>query len=523
MKLNKLSLLLLAALFFAMLSCDSKKEEVNNLNLLIPKPQETTATGKNFLLQQNSSIVISADTLKPIANFLADILRKSTGYQIPVASEASGANIVLALKEDATLGGEGYELNVNEDKVELTAPTVAGLFHGVQTLRQLFPAQVESTSVVQNVTWNVPTGTIKDFPNYAWRGMMLDVARHFFTVSDVKHLLDEMAYYKLNVFHWHLSDDQGWRIEIKSWPKLTEVGGSTQVGGGRGGFYTQEEYKEIVKYAQDRFITVVPEIDMPSHTNAALASYPELNCQVQVIKDVTRKVPQLYDGIEVGFSSLCTNDEKIYKFVDDVIGELAAITPGEYIHIGGDESHSTKKEDYIPFVKHAQEIVAKHGKKVIGWDEIAISTLVSPSTLVQVWAKPDNGKLAIAQGGKVIMSPANRAYLDMSYDSTTKLGLHWAAYVEVDSAYTWNPAAYVPGITRENVYGVEAALWTETIRTRTEMDYMVFPRLPGHAEIAWTTKHETWDEYKVRLGNHAPRFKAMGVDFYPSKKVEWKE
>jgi len=208
---------------------------------------------------------------------------------------------------DAQLGEEGYELTVTEDQVKLIAPNPAGLFRGVQTIRQLLPAAVENSTLQKNIDWSLPTGTIRDYPNYKWRGMMLDVSRHFFSVEEVKRLLDEMAYYKLNVFHWHLSDDQGWRIEIKSWPKLTTYGGTTQVGGGKGGFYTQEQYKEVVKYAQERYITVVPEIDMPGHTNAALASYPELNCSEQTIKlnpgnEVKRKVPGLYTGIEVGFS-----------------------------------------------------------------------------------------------------------------------------------------------------------------------------------------------------------------------------
>jgi hexosaminidase len=342
-----------------------------------------------------------------------------------------------------------------------------------------------------------------------------------------------MAYYKLNVFHWHLSDDQGWRIEIKSWPKLTTYGGSTQVGGGKGGFYTQDEYKDVVRYAQERYITVVPEIDMPGHTNAALASYPELNCSEQTIKlspgnEVKKKVPGLYSGTEVGFSTICTSKESTYQFVDDVVRELAEMTPGSYIHIGGDESHATKKEDYIPFVKRVQEIVTKHGKKVVGWDEIAISTL-QPGSMAQVWAKAENGKLAIAQGGKLIMSPANKAYLDMSYDSACKLGLHWAAYIEVDSAYTWDPATLVKGISRENIFGVESALWTETILKRDDIDYMVFPRLPGYAEIGWSATADgkpgsrNWGEYKVRLASHGQRFKAMGINFYQSKLVPWKE
>jgi hexosaminidase len=342
---------------------------------------------------------------------------------------------------------------------------------------------------------------------------MLDVARHFFGVDDVKNFIDQLAYYKMNVLHLHLSDDQGWRIEIKSWPNLTAHGGKTEVGGGEGGFYTQEQYAEIVKYAQDRYITIIPEIDMPGHTNAALASYPELNCD--------GKATELYTGIKVGFSTLCTNKEITYTFIDDVIGELAALTPGPYIHIGGDESHATKIEDYIPFINRVQDMVIAHGKQVLGWDEIALATL-KPNTIVQYWAKAENATKGVEQGAKVLMSPAKNAYLDMQYDSLSTYGLHWAAYIEVDKGYNWDPANLEPTIKKENIIGIEAPLWSETVSNRKEAEYLIFPRLPGYAEIGWTPKElRNWDEYKMRLANHGERMKAMNISFYPSKLVNW--
>ncbi|MBY0435495.1 MAG: beta-N-acetylhexosaminidase, partial [Cyclobacteriaceae bacterium] len=419
-----------------------------------------------------------------------------------------------ASANDPALGDEGYELSVTSQLVKLNANSATGVFRGLQTLRQLLPAKVEMTTVQQG-PWEIPVVSVRDYPNYSYRGVMLDVSRHFFSVEDVKRYIDLVALYKINMLHLHLSDDQGWRIEIKSWPKLTEYGGSTEVGGSAGGFYTQEQYKDIVKYAQDRFITVVPEIDMPGHTNAALASYPELNCN--------GKSPALYTGIEVGFSTLCTSKEITYKFIDDVVRELAEITPGPYLHIGGDESHATKKEDYIPFMERVQDIVLSHNKKIIGWDELSISKL-RPETIVQVWADAENGKKAIAQGGKILMSPARKIYMDMSYDSTQRLGLHWAAYIEVDSAYIWDPATLIPGIGRDNIIGIEAALWSETITNIDEIEYMLYPRLPGYAEIGWSPeKGRDWNEYKIRLGQQAPRFKAMNVDYFRSTKVPWKD
>jgi hexosaminidase len=315
--------------------------------------------------------------------------------------------------------------------------------------------------------------------------------------------------------HLHLSDDQGWRIEIKSWPNLTAHGGSTEVGGGEGGFFTQEQYSDIVKYAQARHITIVPEIDMPGHTNAALASYAELNCD--------GKARELYTGINVGFSSLCVRKDITYKFVDDVIRELAALTPGPYIHIGGDESHSTKTEDYLFFMEKAQEIVSKYGKNVLGWDEIA-TTKLADGSVAQYWAKAANAQKAVEQGAKVLFSPAIKTYLDMQYDSTTKLGLHWAAYIEVDDAYDWDPATMVEGVGRENILGVEAPLWTETVTNIDELEYMVFPRLTGIAEIGWSPAlKRDWIDYRERLARHGERLAAMGVDFYRSDLVPWAE
>jgi hexosaminidase len=344
---------------------------------------------------------------------------------------------------------------------------------------------------------------------------MLDVSRHFFGVNDVKQFIEYLAYYKMNVLHLHLSDDQGWRIEIKSWPDLANHGGSTQVGGGRGGYYTQEQYTDIVKYARDRYITIVPEIEMPGHSNAALASYPELNCN--------GKTTELYTGTDVGFSTLCTSKEITYKFIDDVVRELSEMTPGPYIHIGGDESHSTKIEDYIPFINRVQEIVTSHGKQVLGWDEIALATL-KPNSVAQHWANLSNAEKAVNQGAKILMSPAVNAYLDMQYDSTSPLGLHWAAYIEVDKAFNWDPASLVPGLGKENIIGIEAPLWSETVTDLDEIEYLVFPRLPGYAEIGWTpSSMRNWEEYKIRLAKHEKWFNAMGINFYKSPTVPWDE
>ena len=486
---------------------------------LIPKPVSVKTTGSHFELNKYTVIRIaeSAKDLQPVARYLADRLNPATGLNITVqdSGDMPTSNYILLETgvSDNRLGQEGYELTVNKENIKLAANSPEGIFRGIQTLRQLLPATIES-SEPQKGPWKISTGTILDYPSYSYRGAMLDVARHFFGVNDVKRFIDLIAAYKMNVLHLHLADDQGWRIEIKSWPALTEIGGTTQVGGGKGGFYTQEEYKELVQYAADRFIIIVPEIDMPGHTNAALASIPELNPDNQPTK--------LYTGTNVGFSTLQTHKDFTYQFLGDIIRELSALTPGPYIHVGGDESHSTKKEDYIPFIERVQEIVSANGKIMIGWDETTLSALKS-TTVAQYWSKAENAQRGVAKGVKLIMSPAAKAYLDMKYNLKTRLGLKWAGLIEVDAGYQWDPATLVPGINKENILGVECPLWSETIKTISEIEYLLFPRLPGYAEIGWTdASGRSWEEYKIRLGFQASRFKIMGINYYPSAKVPWK-
>jgi len=499
-------------------SCQQKTPMDLTNAILIPKPNTLVATNSSFELNEETKLVYQNDhdELKLVAEHLADILRPSTGYTLPIipSSEASTNNSIhFQISNLETVLDEAYSLVISDKAVTLSGNTASGVFRGIQTLRQLFPAKIEMKSA-QPGPWRIATGKITDSPEYAYRGAMLDVSRHFFQVDDVKRYLDLLAAIKINTLHLHLSDDQGWRIEIKSRPKLTEIGSKTQVGGGEGGFYTQEQFKELVSYAADRYITIIPEIDMPGHTNAALASYPELNCD--------GKARELYSGIEVGFSTFCTSNEATYEFIDDVIRELAEMTPGRYIHIGGDESHATPLEDYIPFIERVQAIVKKYGKEVIGWDEIAHAKLVD-NTVVQYWDKAENAMMGKKQGAKVLMSPAKRTYLDMQYDSTTRLGLHWAAYIEVDDAYDWDPVSLVDGISKEDIIGVESPLWTETLVTMEDIEFMAFPRILCHAEIGWTPKQQrNWSDFKERLGGFCSRMEAMNINYYQSEKIPWK-
>ena len=329
------------------------------------------------------------------------------------------------LGDDEPLGPEGYRLEVRDGEARIEAEGDAGRFYAQQTLQRLPAGDV----------------TIADRPRFAWRGAMLDVARHFFGVDDVQRLIDQLAAYKLNVLHLHLSDDQGWRIAIERWPRLAEHGGRSAVGGDRGGFYSHDDYREIVRYAAERFITVVPEIDVPGHTHAALAAYPEL---------ADGQPAEPYTGIEVGFSSLDVHADVTYRFLGEVFAELAALTPGEFLHIGGDEAHSTSTEDYLAFMARVQPLVAAQGKRLVGWEEVASAPLAAGS-LVQYWNTGnarghDLARAAVAQGARLIMSPGDRVYLDMKYDESTPLGLDWAGHTEVHDSYDWDPATLVDGV-----------------------------------------------------------------------------
>jgi hexosaminidase len=337
---------------------------------------------------------------------------------------------------------------------------------------------------------------------------MLDVARHFFDVNEVKRLIDLAAHHKLNRFHLHLTDDQGWRIQIDSWPNLTTTGGSSEVGGGPGGYYTKADFAEIVDYAADRYVVIVPEIDMPGHTNAALASYPD---ELTPSGDPPRAWP--YTGTEVGFSSLWVNGGSTNQFVADVLGEVAEMTPGPYLHIGGDEADTLDADDYADFIEGLETLVTSLDKTLVGWADISQASL-SSSSIAQFWSPSSVDTLtdAVARGMGVIMSPADVAYLDMKYDDGTPVGHDWAGFTSVQEAYEWDPVT--GNSPASSVVGVEAPLWTETVDSRADIDLLAFPRLSGIAEIGWSAAGRDFGEYAMRLSLHENRLTAWGVGFY---------
>ena len=459
----------------------------------------------------DSSTVIYVDEPADSATFgvaqyvramLAPFVRPDVQRTAPSSPIPAKSIRLLINPATASVGSEGYTLDITQEAITIVAKTPAGLFYGAQTLRQLLPVSVEHPAALGR-RLTVPTGHITDTPRFAWRGMMLDVSRHFLPPRDVRKFIDVLSLYKMNRLHLHLADDQGWRIEIKSRPNLARIGGSTQVGGGPGGFYTQDEYRDIVQYAASRFITIVPEIDMPAHINAALASLPELNCN--------RVSPPLYTGIAVGFSALCVDSAAIYPVIDDVVREISGITPGAYYHIGGDEVQKLTRAQYIAFIERMQTIVSANGKQMIGWADIATARL-SPNTIVQHWST-DSVQLQVARGGKVIMSPGPKAYLDMKYDSTTILGLKWAGYISPQKAYDWDPAAYSPSIPESAVLGVEAPLWSETVIRAEDFEFLAFPRAISIAEVGWTRQDlRKWNNFGARLDIGRKRLTALGIN-----------
>lgn len=469
---------------------------------LVPQPASVTPRASAALIAPAAQVCARHPDAEPVAYFVAEQL----GLEVSNAPEAA---LRLVLEDDPELCAEGYELVSRSGGVSIRANGPAGLFWGVQTLRQLLPASGRLPA-------EVPGVRIRDVPRFPWRGLMLDVARHFFSVHDLKRVVDLAASYKLNVLHLHLTDDQGWRLAISSWPDLAAIGGRTAVGGDRGGFYTAADYAEIVDYAASRFITVVPEIDVPGHTNAALVAYPELTCDGQA--------PSVATGIEVGFSSLCPDKPVTQRFIEEVFGELAAMTPGPYLHLGGDEAMSTPPDKYGPFVERVQQVIQAAGKRPVGWQEVATARLV-PGAVVQYWnsnAGPDQVVAAVRKGARLIMSPADRVYLDMKYDAATGPGLDWAGEVDVPDAYGWDPADIASGIAESDVLGIEAALWTETVATIGQIEYMVLPRLPAIAEVAWSQRAaRDWAGFRTRLAAHAPRWDAIGAAYHRSPTIPW--
>jgi hexosaminidase len=527
---------------------------------IIPKPVSVKQLSGVYHLPKKVTIQIPPNSPKSryAGQFLKKKLYDATKYNVVIDSSASPADsnrIIFTLAADTTGFGnkEGYKLQVTPQKVTITAPTPHGLFNGVESLLQLFPPQIfqkDYELVPQNTQWVVPAVKIRDYPRFKYRGMHLDVGRHFMPVKFVKKYIDLLAMYKMNRFHWHLTEDQGWRIQIKEYPKLTEIGAwrdSTLIGhynSGRydhhrtGGFYTQKQIKDVVKYAQKRFITIIPEIEMPGHASAALASYPKLGCN----PDSTYHVKSTW-GV---FKDIYCPSNYTFNFLENVLTEVMQLFPSKYIHIGGDETpkaawkHSKlakkvmkenglKNYDQLQsyFIKRIEKFLNAHGRQIIGWDEILEGGL-APNAIVQSWHGIKGGIEAANQHHKAIMSPTAYYYFDYYQGNPKTEPLAIGGFNPLKKVYSFNP---VPdSLTAQQakyVYGVEGTLWTEYIDSPRKAEYMALPRMLAVAETGWTPQKERkWNDFWERLQPQFKRFDVLGVDYgkqYDGKKPHFKK
>ncbi len=541
------------SLCLGFISVTSFAQNDTNQIAIIPQPVKLVENAGHFLLPQ--SIVIVSPTepeMKQVNAFLSDRLSVPTGIPVVVKSSDANATVQLILnkKEDNIIGKEGYNLSVTPSNIIIKANDAAGLFYGVQTLVQLFPKEIESKSFVSNIKWEAPCVTITDYPRFGWRGLMFDVARHFFTKEDVEKYIDQMVRYKYNLLHLHLTDDEGWRIEIKSLPKLTSVGAWNvkKVGyfgtfsvpkpdepRNYGGFYTQEDIKEIVQYAKDRFVNILPEIDVPGHSLAAIAAYPDLSCSGGVnnigvasgeeIKDWDTHTA-LYDD------NLCPANENVYTFLDKVLTEVARMFPFEYIHMGGDETFKTfwEKSDAVKalmkkeglknmeevqsyFEKRVEKIVESKGKKFMGWDEILEGGL-APNAVVMSWRGMEGGIKAAKMGHDVVMSPTDFAYIDyMQGDSAIEP--HIYATLRLKKSYEFEPLP--DGVDPKYIKGGQANLWTEQVYNMRHAEYMTWPRAFAISEDVWSQKeNKNWNNFVARVEKHFARYDVAQVKYAPS-------
>lgn len=521
-----------------------KTGDTENIYAIIPAPSSIAPLAGNFTFTAQTSITLNTlnDETRLAADFLATMVNRVTGFSIPVngGTRASRNTVAMFIEEDAATGKEGYHLSITKKGIVIKAETAAGLFYAVQTIRQLLPAEIESVNTVQDISLVVPACEIKDYPRFVYRGMHLDVGRHMFPMEYVKRYIDMIALHKMNTFHWHLTEDQGWRIEIKKYPLLTEVGGfrkETLIGhGGRppfefdgtpyGGYYTQEEVKEIVEYARQRFITVIPEIEMPGHSVAALAAYPELSCTGKPVEVATRW--GVFDDV------YCAGKEETFQFLQDVLDEVTELFPSQYIHIGGDECPKTRWEVCSDcqkriadegladehelqsyFIKRIENYLLTKERRIIGWDEILEGGL-APQATVMSWRGISGGIAAAKEGHDVIMTPGSHLYLDHYQTEPNDQPLAIGGYSPLEWVYSYEPLP--EELTAEEqkfILGLQGNLWSEYLKTPDHMEYMAYPRMFAIAETGWTPLiKKDFEEFLLRLNHQIPRYDLTGINYF---------
>lgn len=520
---------------------------------IIPKPTSVIKKTGTFAITKSTPIIAKTKDDIKSANFLNDYLKSSYGFSLPV--KAAGSKGIF-ISSGSTGNKEGYTLNADKNSIKIKGNTAAGTFYGIQTLIQLLPVE-------KSATLKVPGVSIKDAPVAGYRGLMLDVSRHYFPVSFIKRYIDYIALHKMNTFHWHLTEDQGWRIEIKKYPKLTEVGawrngeiigrfpGTGNTNQRYGGFYTQEEVKEIVKYASERYITVIPEIEMPGHASAAIAAYPYLSCfpdsssYSYFLKE--RNIAKNWAGDTTGKSVMqswgvyedvfCAGKESTFEFLQNVLDEVLPLFPSKIVHIGGDEcpkenwkkcplcqkrmkEHNLKDEHELQsyFIQRMEKYLNKKGKTLLGWDEILEGGL-APNAWVMSWRGEKGGIEAARQHHNVIMTPTTYAYIDYQQapkeDSVT-ITNNGGSYLSLEKVYSWK--LFPDALTSEEkkyVQGGQANLWTEYINNPKKVEYMIFPRVSAVSEVLWTPESEkNWEDFSKRIETQKKRYKLWKANFY---------
>ncbi len=536
------AMLTITIVLTALGSCKPQAPTLEDLPL-VPMPKEVEMGKGAFTLDAQTTIASSPNNpeVEGVATYLSSILTPSTGFGLKRAENQEESN-VISLSIDTTItGNEGaYHLAVSKGKIEISAPDAIGLFYGVQTLRQLLPPEIEARSLQENVVWSAPAVVINDEPRFQYRGLHLDVGRHFFPLSFIKKYIDLLAVHKMNKFHWHLTEDQGWRLEIKKYPRLQEIASQrdeTLIGHGGvkpfkydgkpyGGYYTQEEAREIVKYAADRFITVIPEIELPGHALAALAAYPEMGCT-----GGPYQVGQRWGVFE---DIYCAGQDKTFGFLENILLEVMDIFPGEYIHIGGDEAPKARWEEcprcqarmkkeglkdehelQSYFIKRIEQFLNQHGRKIIGWDEILEGGL-APEATVMSWRGIDGGIAAAKMGHDVIMTPNSHAYLDHYQNDPKVEPLAIGGFLTLEKVYHYNP---VPdSFSKEeaaHILGFQGNVWTEYMKTSDYVEYMTYPRACAVAEVGWSTEvNKDFDNFLVRMEKHYKQLDQLDVNYF---------
>ncbi len=528
-------------------SCQEKKETkvFTEADIaIIPKPVSMQLGNGVFEFNDQTQFVISDASQKEIFSTLSDKFKSAAGWTLGISEKAPQTNFIEFVV-DENLNDEAYELVVNSKKITIKAKTYSGFLYGLESIRQLLPTQIESKDLVKNTDWIIPNLTIKDEPRFKWRGLHLDVARHFFEKEYILQTIDMLAMHKMNVFHFHLVDDQGWRIEIKKYPKLTEIGGfrndqeDSHWDGRRvttpeddatyGGFYTQEDIKEIVAYAQSKGVRVVPEIEMPAHVMSAIAAYPELSCfetPIGVPSGGVWPITEIY----------CAGKESTFEFLENVLLEVMELFPSEYIHVGGDEATKTNWEkcphcqkrmkdeglasvDELQsyFIKRMERFIASHDRKLIGWDEILEGGL-APEATVMSWRGFEGGIEAADQGHDVVMTPTSYMYFDYYQGPQNEEPLAWGGYIPLSKVYEFDPV--VETMTPEqakHVLGGQANVWSEQIKTAAHSQYMIYPRLAALSEAVWSPKESRdWDDFSKRILTLFERYEYLDINYAKS-------